>query len=294
MGYQHRIVRGSCGKCKSGVAWNLKAGDRLPVSWDCRCGTTNHLGAIPMWPDLPKALYIGADRQHQFKVYPTPPELPDQAWAFPYSIRSFVAQASREFGGCVYEVRHRGAVLGEEVYEDFCYDEPRSYGDSPHSCYLIGGWAVGQTSCPVWTCIAALCQTEPERKFLRWYLDYAKDRHFPMLIPQVWMGIAERRRPDFVLFVPLQFWRYKKLAIQLDAAHPDESADQDELRDQEIAVHGYEVRRIRPEGKGYLDDVRALVEEVEALMRIAEDDIWKVAFEVPVKSFVEPRDDVPF
>ena len=39
-------------------------------------------------------------------------------------------------------------------------------------------------------------------KVLHQYLVYAKHQ-FPMLLPQPRIGIAERRRPDFVAFVPL-------------------------------------------------------------------------------------------
>jgi hypothetical protein len=56
---------------------------------------------------------------------------------------------------------------------------------------------------------------------------------------QARIGIAERRRPDFVLFVPLTYWNYKWYAIQLDAAHHAGFQEKDELRDAEIGVHRY-------------------------------------------------------
>jgi hypothetical protein len=39
-----------------------------------------------------------------------------------------------------------------------------------------------------------------------------------MLLPQARLGMGERRRPDFVVFIPVHFWNYKKLAIQLSIA----------------------------------------------------------------------------
>ena len=84
-----------------------------------------------------------------------------------------------------------------------------------------------------------------------------------MLIPQVRIGIAERRRPDFALFVPLQRWKYKWYAIQLDAAHSEAKAEADKLRDTEISMHGYEVIRFKSENQGYLEDVKRLVEMIE-------------------------------
>jgi len=103
-----------------------------------------------------------------------------------------------------------------------------------------------------------------------------------MLIPQVRIGIAQRRRPDFVLFVPLQRWKYKWYAIQLDAAHPQETAQEDALRDTEISVHGYEVISLKA-GNQYWEDVRRLVEIVEHDMEKAESDPWDVAIELKVE-----------
>jgi len=105
-----------------------------------------------------------------------------------------------------------------------------------------------------------------------------------MLIPQVRIGIAQRRRPDFVLFVPLQKWKYKLYAIQLDAAHPQESAEKDELRDTEISMHGYEVISLKGENQGYWEDVRSLVEIIERDMEKVESDPSDVAVDLTVES----------
>ncbi|HZC35134.1 MAG TPA: DUF559 domain-containing protein [Chthoniobacterales bacterium] len=73
-----------------------------------------------------------------------------------------------------------------------------------------------------------------------------------MLLPQTWIGIAERRRPDFVAFVPLQHWNYKWIAIQLDGAHSEDNEQADQKRDAYLIEQGYEVQSIRPTQTGYL------------------------------------------
>lgn len=162
-----------------------------------------------------------------------------------------------------------------------------------HNCHIVAGWTTGETTCNLWEMIAQLCETENERKFLHWYLRYARDRHFPMLIPQASVGIAERRRPDFVIFVPIQYWKYKKLAIQLDGGHLEDMAPADEMRDKEIAVHGYEVRKVRPEAGNYFEEVRRLVEEIDQMMQLAESSPWEAAIEIEVRR-TETDQEVPF
>jgi hypothetical protein len=90
----------------------------------------------------------------------------------------------------------RGTVMDETVFSDTC-SAPEDVGeDGPETwdCHIAGGWTNGQSTCPLWENIAKLCQTESERKFLHRYLSYTKHRQFPMLLPQTWIGIAERRR----------------------------------------------------------------------------------------------------
>ena len=153
---------------------------------------------------------------------------------------------------------------------------------------MVMGWNTGTTDCAVWSAVAKLCQTDVERKFLHQYMRYARDRQFPMLIPQAWLGIADRRRPDFLMFVPLQHWNYKWLAIQLDGAHPAENAQSDADRDAEIQGHGYEVVSLRPREKGHLEEVRRLVERVSDEMQLADADAEKIAIDVKVASTVVP------
>jgi len=266
----------------------------------CDCGTINQIKRPGQWPKIPHYLYLGPDLLTRFKLYATPPEETNELWALPYSIRSFVAQASRKYGGCYLRTFERGNVLGEPVFGDLCAHSERSewgYGqDEEEDCHMISGWTTGVAECPLWLDVSNLCQTEYERTFLHHYVGYARDRQFPMLIPQAWIGIADRRRPDFVMFVPLQHWNYQWLAIQLDAGHPPASKADDEARDTEVRAHGYDVVSLRPEARGYREEVRRLIERVEEKMAHAETDSGKVAVDVEVTSWEDPTldDDLPF
>jgi hypothetical protein len=160
-------------------------------------------------------------------------------------------------------------------------------------CHVLAGWSAGKTSCPLFDALAGLCQTDSERKFLHTYLRYVKDRDFPMLIPQVRIGIAERRRPDFALYVPLQYWRFKWLAVELDGAHPQEKANDDAVRDRFYEENRYEAVSLRPGAKGYLDEVRSLAERAEVLMSMAQTDAWEVAIDARVTAF-EESNELPF
>ena len=114
-----------------------------------------------------------------------------------------------------------------------------------------------------------------------------------MLIPQVRIGIAERKRPDFVAFVPIQHWRFKAVAIELDGAHGEDQAQSDSARDQYLEEQGYEVFSLRPNARGYLEEVRRLVEKFEIQMSLAESDVWEAAVPVNVTR-TEESDDLPF
>ena len=246
-----------------------------------------HSGFYPPQPNVPKELWIGPEKRNQLKLYPVPPGMGDHDWALPFSTRSFVYQVSQQLGGCGYHVDSRGKVMDMPTFSDWCRNWDASEDIDIVACHMVSGWTKGQDSCPLWEKVALFCQTLAERKFLHQYLALAKDRHFPMLIPQVRIGIAQRRRPDFVLFVPLQRWKYKWYAVQLDAAHSQETAQADELRDTEISVHGYEVIRLKGGNQGYRDDVRRLAEIVDRDMEKAESDPWSVSIELEVDSIEE-------
>jgi hypothetical protein len=185
--------------------------------------------------------------------------------------------------------------MGERLLLDRCCapEDLEGFDVERHDCHIASGWTKGQTECPLWSYIAALCQTEPEQRFLHKYLGFVKHRQFPMLLPQTWVDIADRRRPDFVAFVPLQYWSYKWVAIQLDTSHNQAQAKTDQARDAQIAEHNYEVISLRPQSSGYLEEVRRLVERFDALMRIADDDHWQVAVDAEI-SRTEEDLELPF
>ncbi len=299
MGYQHRARKATCGNCKKQVAWFWTGDKTISNKWACDCGATNYLKELPDWPEIPRVLYIGPEKFQRFKVYPIPLGTANEEWAQPYSIRSFVYQASRAFGGCSYQCEKRGVVMDEIVFTDRCYEQVSDdwYSSEPPDswdCHMVGGWITGQETCPLWEQIAKLCQTDTERKFLHRYLGYVKDRLYPMLIPQTWVGIAERRRPDFVALVPLQYWNYKRVAIQLDGAHSLEQATDDSIRDNDVRSQGYEPINLKPNEKGYLEEVRRLVEQFENWMTLAQTSPWQVAVETKVTQTIKPEDAIPF
>ena len=168
--------------------------------WDCKqCRTRNcHSEFRPPQLNVPQELWIGSEKHNQIKLYPVPPGMGEHEWALPFSIRSFVYQVSHhDLGGCDYEVTDRGKVMDIPTFSDACGDwSPKSWAswEVPADidigpCHMLSGWTKGQDSCPLWEKVALLCQTPAERRFLHLYLALAKDRHFPMLIPQPRLGI---------------------------------------------------------------------------------------------------------
>ncbi|MFQ5802261.1 MAG: hypothetical protein ACE5JQ_05105, partial [Candidatus Methylomirabilales bacterium] len=209
-----------------------------------------------------------------------------------YSVRSVVYQASRDQGGCVYHCSQRGSVVGKIHFSDSCHDPQDFWGEESRSCHILQGYKTGGQPCPLFQKLLGYCQTPDERYFLRMYLDLAKDRTLPFPLPQPRIGPAERRRPDFVLIIAIQFWRYRWLAIQLDNGHGEEMADEDDLRDIEISVHGYEVIRLRSDDHGYKKQVKSLIEMVDHEMSLADSDRSSVAVDVPAREYDD--DDPPF
>ena len=242
-------------------------------------------------PNLPQVLFIGHERNRQLEIFPVPVESGKTPGAFPYSTRSFTVQAARQLGGCAYSSVHRGDSLGEQVFNDTCWDaddrseyDYRDEGPATWRCHLLSGWTQGQESCALWDRIGTLCQTEGERKFLHQYLALVKSRNFPMLVPQVRIGIAERRRPDFVLYVPLHQFKYRWYAIELDGGHSTGMAASDELRNRELEAHGYVVLSYRPSTRGYFEEVQRLVERVHVEMDEANHNGSGVAVGLQVRS----------
>jgi hypothetical protein len=230
----------------------------------------------PLLPNVPSNFYIGTDRDRQMRVFPVPPDDHSQPY-FPYSTRSFVYQASREFGGCAFNShKHGDTMTGEPVFTDSCRDPMDDFGESTTKCHILSGWTRGRNTCDLWGSIAALCQTDAERNFLHQYLRFVKGRVFPMLIPQVRIGIGERRRSDFMLFAPLQSLKYERYVIELDGTH----TGSDEERNRELERWGYTVHSLRPGARGYFEEVQRLVEFIEYDMDHVEEEDG--AFDVAV------------
>lgn len=278
MGYRDRVWQYTCGECHNGWRYDSETNRRI---FRCRsCGAENTLRPWELTPNLPPRLYIGHDRKHLATLFPVPPENPSEEWAQPYSTRSVLYQLSRELHECRYYPSVRGQTLGETIFHDFCWNDNDEH---PESCHVMSGFTRGVESCALWAKIANLCQADSERRFLRYYLALVKDREFPMLIPQVRLGVAERRRADFAVFVSLQHWKYDRLVVELDGAHPPDRAEADRDKELEIVAQSYRVIRCfgRSE-KGYYDDVCNLVEQIDDGMKRAVSDPSSVAVAVPV------------
>lgn len=288
MGYKDGVLKAECGGCGSQVYWDEPW--ELTGKWTCRqCQTKNFLKKAPAWPHVPPFLFIGHQKERQLKLYPLPPDDPRAEWARPYCTRSFMSQVSRRLGGCAYTTEICSRVMDEPVFADRCSAASSSdqhSAEADRECHVMAGFSIGALTCPLWEQLTTLCQTEREKSFLRTYLELVKDRVFPMLIPQPRIGIAERRRPDFVVFAPVHFWRYKWYAIELDGGHPSEQASEDRLRNDELAVLGYTVVSVQ----GSFKDVKLLVEQIERDMRSVNEDPFDVALRVEVRR-TEPAAD---
>jgi hypothetical protein len=289
VGYQHYVYTYTCANC--GREWLVNFENwnacTLSATGDCsECHATNTFRHQSIQPSLPAVLYIGYDKNRQLELFPVPPDAHSPGY-FPYSTRSFIHQASREFvhqvrdwSGCAYDCYPRGETLGEPVFNDVCNDMDQP-GFNGRKCHMLSGWTRGENACSLFHAIASLCQTDVEKKFLHQYMSLVKGRNFPMLIPQARVGIAERRRPDFVLFAPNTALRYDWYAIELDGSHEGS----DEERDKELKRQGYSVYSVRPGAKGYYEEVQRLLESVEVDMTIVEADPEGPAIKREVRSY---------
>jgi very-short-patch-repair endonuclease len=282
MGYRDRVWRYTCGECHTGWWYDSETNT---IIFRCRkCNARNSLRPSELVSNLEPRLYIGHDRQHLATLFPVPPENPSEEWAQPYSTRSVLYQLARQLHGCDYSPLIRGQILRETIFNEQCWSDDERTGEP---CHVMSGFTRGAETCNLWTKIANLCQTDSERRFLRYYLTLVKDREFPMLIPQVRLGPAERYRVDFAVFVPLQHWKYDPLVVELDRAHPPDRAAADRNRELEIVAQGYRVIRcLGRSDKGYYDDVCNLVEQIDADMKRAVSDPLSIAVEVPVRKTV--------
>ncbi len=291
MAYDDHILASRCGFCDAEMLFTPRSNK---VRHRIRCGactSLNHFKNVPLFygqANLPERLLVGADHNNLLEVTAIPQV--DGQWdsdvardAPPYSVRSFVIHASKQFKACEYSWGRDG-LFGSGDEWNKC-----STGTGSTPCHLMSGFSLGQRDCPLWQKIADLCQTSDEKWFLHQYLRYVRGRPFPMLIPQCRLGgITQSIRPDFVAFVPLQMLRYRWLAIQLDAKHSPAMAKQDEDRDARLQAQGYEVRICRGNHGRYVDDVKRLVEDIERIMAIAASDPASVAVPVTVVSHDPP------
>jgi len=305
MAYFHRFYTTKCGKCETNWLHSRKSWDNascLPISFRCdNCQHRNATAKAEPLPDVPRLLYCGHEKHKQLEVYAYPPDDLKEPWALPFSVRSFLAQASRQAMGCDYTCSNARNVLGEPAYRDYCHSfQPDGdwVDEEAHTCHVISGWTKGEETCELWDKLQRYCQTDPERKFLRQYLSFAKGRNFPMLIPQPRIGIAERRRPDFVVFVPLQYYKYNRYAIELDGGHSDAQSTADKQRDSELAKENYTVLSLRPSERGYFEEVQKLVERIDSEMSTSDTQEWENAIEIKVLSTVPDHQitdaDIPF
>jgi hypothetical protein len=115
VGYNHRVLKCTCGDCKKTYIWNWN-GTKPATRLKCNCGAKIHIAPLPEWPDIPRSLYLGESNSRILKMYPLPPNLQSAQWAQPYSVRSFVYQASETLEGCSYSCQERGKVFDELVY----------------------------------------------------------------------------------------------------------------------------------------------------------------------------------
>jgi hypothetical protein len=306
MGYEHRVYKTACGYCAT--EWLLtqtswKRRRFLPRTYTCdSCGATNTTTSPRLYPNIPRVVYCGHEKTKQLEIYAYPPEHAGSEWAQPYSIRSFVYQTSQQIPmpECRYEYGGHSAMMGEPVHTDYCavYDPGDGEADHRERCHLLSGWIRGKDTCPLWEKLKTYCQTISEQRFLWAYLSLVKGRDFPMLLPQVRVGIAERRRPDFVMFTPIHYLSYRRFAIELDGAHSPDHADADDARDIDLAAENYEVLSLRPNERGYFPEVQKLVERIAVEMTEANRSAWELATEVDNATFTRPPqvndEDIPF
>ena len=108
-----------------------------------------------------------------------------------------------------------------------------------------------------------------------------------MLIPQVRLGIAEQRRPDFVAYVPLQKWKYRPLAVELDRSHGEDRAEEDYLRDMDLTNMGFQMIPVKPGDGRSIRELKKLIVMIDSLMTKADRDPRSVAVEVQAELEME-------
>jgi len=73
MGYEHRLYRTNCGNCKSEWLFSQRSWQRrtfLPRTFDCdSCGATNTTEAPRLYPNIPRVVYCGQERNLQLEIF---------------------------------------------------------------------------------------------------------------------------------------------------------------------------------------------------------------------------------
>jgi hypothetical protein len=148
VGYEDRTITAKCGNCGRQYLMSWRGFNKRlpPKALPCKCGVKNVLGKVPEWPHLPDRLHIGYELNRLAKLHPLPPDKP--SWE-PYSIRSFVAQASEQLGGCLYSSSPAGSVMGKQVPRDDCLKHPDDLQLSSGPCDFIAGFTKGRETCPL-------------------------------------------------------------------------------------------------------------------------------------------------
>ena len=98
---------------------------------------------------------------------------------------------------------------------------------------------------------------------LQQYLILTGGVHFPMLIPQASI-LKGKRRADFLCFVPLTKFQYRKIAVLVD--RPGKKPSELRLENTDYESEDFVVRRILIDRKNsYFKIARELVNWIEAL-----------------------------
>ena len=271
MGYWQESYDVNCSECGDVGTWIYTSRTSTPPECSrcpkCGCYEIETTYSYPEQPPPPN-VYIGADKYKRIKLLPLPHGV-SRLWdgMQPYSVRSILYQLSREDGWPhrYHPDFHGLDKYGNYLWEDTC-SERDDYGNwiDYGKCCVATGWMTGEVTCKGWELIKGLCQTDAESAFLHDYLRYVKDREFPMLIPQAWLTWEERRRIDFMLYVPKTHHHWRKIAVQIDPKGSHKDSRRDEIRDLEIRAEGYDVLSYDTD-ELRIEQVRKLISKVDEI-----------------------------
>ncbi len=296
MNYTDRHFVYSCPECNA----TLKIPEESRGFW-VKCGACKHEFKAPENP-IPKFLYFGSFKTKRIKLLPLPKKqimytinancygYCDHNWneqwgtpttcghktakeIQPYSIRSFLLQLTQDdVLPCKYFVETEGVDdFGNVYWVDKCLGERITdcvYG-CEKCCSVATGWMHGESECSGWKSITEFCDSNVEKTFLREYIRQNHDKESPMLIPQVWLGLKEKRRVDFVLIIPKTAHNCEKLAIEINPPKYHSNLEKELAREKEITSEGYKLLKYsKNEIKDRLNAVRNLREYIERVKNL--------------------------